>query len=742
MLRLIALLLGFGLVGAGLLVPVEPATLGGSALAGGRTLEGWWLASLGVASVLLGCLWMPAWQRAAFRVFGFVLAVAAQLTVTHPHGLQFVELRPWALEESPLRVAAWAVILLQSLWVIKTLRGALPRLRAAVPPVFARLSRIAWAALLFLLCAAHATRVFDPASGSVEAALVLQYAAQLFLAAWLFTIDLGHLAAIGAAMPGGELRSRWKRMRQVVALPGRELPPTRLDLALPWLLAGAATVASAVLCWVVLDRTPHVPDGLACLYQAECMAAGALAPAAPPVPEAFAVHLIDLVGERAFGVANPGWPAVLALGAAVGLPWLVNPLLGGLAVLLAHALTRRLADRGTAHAVALLLAASPWFLFLSASFTAHAVSLVAVLAGWVFLLQRNHMAAFAGGLCLGFVVLVSPLEGLAACALTGLWILGPGGLRQAWGGVASYALGCAAGASFVLLYNASFTGSLLAFPVDGYLDRLGFEGANRVGLGADPGDLGWTELDPLAGHGAVDAAYGANQGFYGLSFELLGWPVGSLLLAAVHLLYGRRSRTDRAAIAFVGALVALFVLCGIGGGADYGARAWYLTIVPLLWLTVRGWTTASELLEAVFPDHGARERLAATCAVLVAVGAGVFVPWRAVGKYVDYRGYHADYRRLDVGGELDGALVLVRTPSDVDYGSAFLRNAPEPGPTDPIFARDVDPETTRRLIEAYPDRPVVRVDGRAVSGKRARVTSREPARHAVDEPRRLAAREP
>ncbi|MEZ5867819.1 MAG: hypothetical protein R3D46_04865 [Defluviimonas denitrificans] len=40
-------------------------------------------------------------------------------------------------------------------------------------------------------------------------------------------------------------------------------------------------------------------------------------------------YLIEVKDGRWFSATLPGWPAVLALGALLGLPWIVNPLLAG-----------------------------------------------------------------------------------------------------------------------------------------------------------------------------------------------------------------------------------------------------------------------------------------------------------------------------------------------------------------------------------------------------------------------------
>ena len=214
-------------------------------------------------------------------------------------------------------------------------------------------------------------------------------------------------------------------------------------------------------------------------------------------------------------------------------------MLGGLCVLLAHSLVRRIVDRGSAHVLALLLATSPWFLWVNASFMTHAITLALCLGGWRLVAQRTASSAFLGGLCMGLICLVRPLDGLAVGVLTGLWALGLGGKRLPFFALATYAFGCVAGAATLLGYNYALTGDPLFFPINDYLDRLWYTGANSIGFGADKGNPGGWNLDPLAGHGPWDVLYNTNQNLYYFNFELLGWCVGSLLPLAVHLVRGK-----------------------------------------------------------------------------------------------------------------------------------------------------------------------------------------------------------
>jgi hypothetical protein len=274
-----------------------------------------------------------------------------------------------------------------------------------------------------------------------------------------------------------------------------------------------------------------------------------------------------------------------------------------------------------------------------------------------------------------------------------------------------------------LLYNAALVGDPGAFPINAYLDRIWYPGANALGFGPDVGNPhGWSNQDPLRGHGVWDVLYNANQNLYNLNFELFGWCSGSLVSCAAHAILGKWNRLDRAAFAFTAAIVAANSVYWFSGGSDYGARYWYLVILPLAWLSLRGLATLGDVLEERFAD--ATLRVTATAGILVAISLAVFTPWRAVAKYKDYRGYHGDFRRLAESPSLAGALVLVDVLDETEYGLAFLLNDPRGPGAGPVFAWRRDEATEARLREAFPDRSIVRMSGR-VGATPARITGRE-----------------
>ncbi|HJU88847.1 MAG TPA: glycosyltransferase family 39 protein, partial [Gemmatimonadaceae bacterium] len=176
------------------------------------------------------------------------------------------------------------------------------------------------------------------------------------------------------------------------------------------------------------QRHPHVPDEVGYLWQARYFAQGLLTMPAPPVPEAFRVYLMEFIGARWYSVVPPGWPLALTAGELIGAPWLVNPVLAALSVLLTWSIVGRLYSRRTARLVVLLLATSPWFIFMAMNFMTHTHSLFcALLATWAVLRLREERKlrwAIVGGIGIGLVGLTRPLEGVAVALLLGVWALG------------------------------------------------------------------------------------------------------------------------------------------------------------------------------------------------------------------------------------------------------------------------------------------------------------------------------
>lgn len=492
---------------------------------------------------------------------------------------------------------------------------------------------------------------------------------------------------------------------------------------IPLLMAAFSVVLTALLALLVYERHPHIPDEAAYLLQARTFARGALTLPTPPALPAFDVDITLSDHGRWFSAFPPGWPAILALGALVRAEWLVNPLLGGLNVLLAYAVTRRLYDRRTARLAAFLLAASPWHLFLAMSYMSQTVTLtVGLLAalGVIRWRQGDSPAWLVlAGAAAGWAGLTRPLDGVLVAGATGLWLLVPGdrvaALRARLTGAVVYGLGMGLTGTLTLLYNRALTGSPLKFPVMLWSDRVYGPGKNALGFGPDRG-FGWTSLDPFPGHGWKDVLVNANLNTFQVNTELLGWGTGSLLVVVAYLLLRRIERRDLGLLLAALLVVGLHAFYWFSGGPDFGARYWFLVIYPLVALAARAVLAFEEATSL-------RGRPLAAVLLLTAVTLLVFVPWRALDKYWHYRRMRPGVAALADSAGFGRSLVLVQGIRFPDYAGAATFNPLDLHANQPLYAFDADSALRAEVLAAYPDRPVWVIEGPSRTGGPYRVVA-------------------
>ncbi len=571
------------------------------------------------------------------------------------------------------------------------------------------------------------------------------YVEELVLAFGVQLIALGNVVCLARSAPDC-LLARWQGLcdrwlgsdADNEPVPGRFLDRTALIAAL-WTLA-----VTLVLVIVVYQRIPHVPDEIVYMLQARYFAAGQIALPPPPVPPAFDVDLMYLDEVRWFSPVPPGWPALLAIGAAARIPWIVDPLLAALAVLLAHAVLREIYPPRVARGATVLLAASPWLLFLGMSFMTHVATLVFSLAAALGVAKARRTGSWLptvlGGLAVGVVSLIRPLEGLAVALVLGFWSLGARGHRFRLAPSVTLVVGTIVAAALVRPYNAALTGSASRFPIMMYVNKYYAAGGNDLGFGANRG-LGWGALDPFPGHGARDVAVNALLNTFTINVELFGWATGSLgIVLAVVALKGKL-RGDW------WMLVPIFVVAGIhsfywfSGGPDFAGRYWFLTVVPLCALTASG-------IRRLAPDAGpVRERVSLGVAALSVAAVLCFMPWRSVDKYWHFRRIEPGMARLAEAKGMSGGLVLVRGPRHPDYHGAAIYNSLDLRAPSTVFAWDRNREARAAVLRAYPNRLVWYVDGPTVTKGDYELSagplppgSLEPEHIATDEWERLTGR--
>jgi 4-amino-4-deoxy-L-arabinose transferase-like glycosyltransferase len=175
----------------------------------------------------------------------------------------------------------------------------------------------------------------------------------------------------------------------------------------------------------VFERLPHLEDEFAYLYQAKIFARGqAWVPRNEPVKVYWQPFIIqperaDGGDQKRFGKYTPGWPLLLAPGAAIDAPWVMNAFFGMLTLLLTYRLGREIFDPTIGLIAALLLAISPMALLLNASLMSHTSTMflaaLFLLSYWRIYRgsKQRVLWGVVGGLTLGLIVSSRPLTAVA-----------------------------------------------------------------------------------------------------------------------------------------------------------------------------------------------------------------------------------------------------------------------------------------------------------------------------------------
>ena len=225
-------------------------------------------------------------------------------------------------------------------------------------------------------------------------------------------------------------------------------------------------VAAAITCLVlafcarfVYHAHPLAMDESAPVAQAYAFAAGHLSWSLPPglldrmVPAGFrgAFLAVNPASGEVVSLYWPGYAALLAPFAWAGVPWILNPLLTALTLLLLHRLAMRLFDdRETAGWVVLFAIASPVIVAEGISYYSMPAHLAANLLYALLLLEARPLRALAAGLVGGLALtLHNPVPHLLFALPWGLWLLLA---RARWPALGMLLLGYLPGLAVVALW--------------------------------------------------------------------------------------------------------------------------------------------------------------------------------------------------------------------------------------------------------------------------------------------------
>jgi hypothetical protein len=375
----------------------------------------------------------------------------------------------------------------------------------------------------------------------------------ILLVAWLLALLLGErLAPWGARLASATLR-----------------PSPRVFLALLAVAAVALTGAAATYCFA---RSPFTQDELAQRFHAHLLLAGHLYARGEAHPEFFSAAGV-LAGARITSQFPIGGPALLAVGMAFHVVWLVNPLLTALTVRNIYRFTADAFGEGAARATAILFLLSPFVLIMGGSEMNHVGALalgtlaLAALPAWATATQRRKVgqAAAVIGLSLGGLAAIRPLDAVAVAVVIGAFQLSVVLRdRDRWSSLLSQVGAAAVPIALLLFANARTTGHPLMFA---YSALYG------------PHEAPGFHTDPLGGaHTPAHGLLLASANLMRLNRFLFQWPLPGLLPVVVAALALRRaSRWDMLLVGLGGAVVLAYALYWSDGFLA-GPRFMYIAV--------------------------------------------------------------------------------------------------------------------------------------------------------------------
>jgi hypothetical protein len=509
----------------------------------------------------------------------------------------------------------------------------------------------------------------------------------LFSVHALFDVSY-RLGAVLAAFVAAWILARYApcrlvRIFQKSSIWVQNLPRRRFGMIL-FLLAFAVSLAYFGL---VRGFTPRLGDEIACLFQARLFSQGQVSMPAPPMGDFFKIRLI-VSGARWFSQFPLGHSLFLAPAVMIGIPWIIGPLMGGVAAVAIWLLGARLYNEQTGRLAGALALISPYIWYMSGSYLSHSTCLaMGCLAGLGLVTSiqengiRSRLAALGAGAALGAAALIRPLTAvglaLGLVFLFVIWASAALGWRrlifQKAAVMALFVAGAAPVAALVPLYNLSTTGHPMQW---GY--ELAQRSSHELGFGKR-GDL---NIDFTPGRALFNTRVRLrwlDGGFYSGSDPIPGggfffWPFPAIALSLAILVRGKPARADVALAGVLFSLAAVYFfyyyleIC-------WGSRFLYETAFALLLLTARGAIALGEMA-----DHygwaGSVSRTACggvfvasllIPAVLIA-GAHIALPTGTTQELL-YDPVTWPTRRVDA------ALTRALQRAEVSEGLVFLENA-------------------------------------------------------------------
>ncbi len=491
-------------------------------------------------------------------------------------------------------------------------------------------------------------------------------------------------------------------------LPPRTQPPQEHSRVLrrAYALVVVAFALALASKFLVLHNAPTMDDENVYHFTAQLLAHGKLTLKTGLPPELFQGRwgmVYDQDRGRIYGMYPHGWPALLALGYLLRVPWLINPLLAAAIMLLAADFARRAFGGGTAALALLLFVLSPFFILTSGtdlSQPAVAAGILAAVVAAVRYCERPHPRwLWLCGAAGGFAFLARQLTTLGLLTPFVIYLL-----LRLWkerrthpfaGRAAALLVPFLVAAATYLALNWATTGDPLQPGYDVFVRAKGVEG-RTLGFGVD--------YTPIGGAGVHTVSRGVADGYLNLirlNTWMLGWPLSLLLVFCA-----RPNLWTRLTLAAVGLQLALYIGFFNPGLCLTGPTYYYEANCLLLVLAADGLVRLARWYRELPAAQAAPRAAGALLATIAFVNLVMFSPTYVRSLYYMTEGTSMLSRTVGEAG-LRQAVVFVKNVqpqwkrSDLYKSFVFHARTNASFDDEVIFLNDLGPEKNREALRKH-----------------------------------------
>ena len=355
---------------------------------------------------------------------------------------------------------------------------------------------------------------------------------------------------------------------------------------IPWPVTACALfvfIFTNLFSFFIFDHIPHIQDEIDYLFQAKIFKLGRMYVPSPCAKEFFDfAHMIN--NGKWYSQYTPGYPFLLLIGLLIQAPWLVNPLLAALSIIIFYFLGKIIFDSNIGILASVLGAISIWFLLMSSTMMPHTSGLFFISLFLLFLFRSIKNPSITNGLFaglgLGMAFLIRPYNIILISIpfLIYYAVILYKDLRQRLKNAVAFSLIIIISVSILMVYNQITNGHPL---------RMGY----TVCYGSDHGiGLGRTGYLGIP-HTSFLGAFNIGESLGSISNYLFGWPLSSFLailplLWFVKITPDYRKKDLLLAAGFISLSVGLYFYWGTH--VFIGARMYFETIPILLLLSSHG----------------------------------------------------------------------------------------------------------------------------------------------------------